>query len=95
MEARIYAENPYNDFLPSTGRLNFLRTPEPSATLRIESGVREGDEISIFYDPMIAKVVVHSPEGGRDEAMKLLDSTLSSFLPSSLSLFISSRYVVL
>ncbi len=57
-EARIYAEDPANDFLPSTGTLHHLRTPETSAHVRIDSGVVEGDEVSAFYDPMIAKLVV-------------------------------------
>ncbi len=57
-EARIYAEDPANDFLPSTGVLNHLRTPVNSEFVRIDSGVVEGDEVSAFYDPMIAKLVV-------------------------------------
>ncbi|MGQ4276070.1 acetyl/propionyl/methylcrotonyl-CoA carboxylase subunit alpha [Pseudidiomarina sp. E22-M8] len=57
-EARIYAEDPANDFLPSTGILHHLRTPETSSVVRIDSGVIEGDEVSAFYDPMIAKLVV-------------------------------------
>lgn len=57
-EARIYAEDPANDFLPSTGILHHLRTPETSAVVRIDSGVIEGDEVSAYYDPMIAKLVV-------------------------------------
>ncbi len=57
IEARIYAENPNNNFLPHTGKLVFMRTPPAADDLRIESGVREGDEVSIFYDPMISKLV--------------------------------------
>ncbi len=57
-EARIYAEDPANDFLPSTGVLHHLKTPETSNVVRIDSGVVEGDEVSAFYDPMIAKLVV-------------------------------------
>jgi acetyl/propionyl-CoA carboxylase alpha subunit len=56
MEARLYAEDPARDFLPSTGRLTHLRFP---TSVRVDSGVEEGDEISPFYDPMIAKLVVH------------------------------------
>ncbi len=55
IEARLYAEDPQNDFLPATGQLERLRFPE---TARIETGVLEGDEVSVFYDPMIAKIVV-------------------------------------
>lgn len=58
MEARLYAENPTNGFLPSIGRLEHLRLPTDS---RIDSGVEQGDEVSPYYDPMIAKVIVHSP----------------------------------
>ncbi|MBC6439804.1 MAG: acetyl/propionyl/methylcrotonyl-CoA carboxylase subunit alpha [Rhodospirillales bacterium] len=62
MEARIYAEDPYRGFLPSIGRLSRYRTPEESATVRIDSGVEEGSEVTMFYDPMIAKLVVHGPD---------------------------------
>lgn len=55
MEARLYAENPATGFLPSTGRLDHLSLPDSG---RIETGVEEGDTISSFYDPMIAKIVV-------------------------------------
>ncbi len=65
IESRIYAEDPYRNFLPSIGRLRTDRTPEEGKpgdlTLRNETGVREGDEISMFYDPMIAKLVTHGP----------------------------------
>ena len=57
IEARLYAEDPANGFLPSIGRLDRLSLPESA---RIETGVREGDEVSPFYDPMIAKLVVHA-----------------------------------
>jgi 3-methylcrotonyl-CoA carboxylase alpha subunit len=59
LEARIYAEDPARGFLPSVGRLAHLETPVPSPQVRIDSGVRQGDEISSWYDPMIAKLVVH------------------------------------
>jgi len=57
IEARIYAEDPARDFLPATGRLVHLLTPLPSASLRIDAGVEQGDEITPYYDPMIAKLV--------------------------------------
>ena len=63
VEARLYAEDPYRGFLPSIGRLKRYKEPAEGklgdGTLRIDSGVREGDEISMFYDPMIAKVIGH------------------------------------
>ncbi len=58
-EARIYAEDPAEGFLPATGRLEYLRLPETRA--RIDAGVREGDAITPYYDPMIAKLIVHGP----------------------------------
>ena len=61
IEARLYAEDPAKGFLPSTGRLEHLILPEPPSTkVRVETGVVEGSEISAFYDPMIAKLVVHA-----------------------------------
>jgi propionyl-CoA carboxylase alpha chain len=63
VEARLYAEDPYRGFLPSIGRLKCYTEPAEGplgeGVLRIDSGVREGDEISLFYDPMIAKVIAH------------------------------------
>ncbi|MBO9127424.1 MULTISPECIES: acetyl/propionyl/methylcrotonyl-CoA carboxylase subunit alpha [unclassified Rhizobium] len=56
MEARLYAENPSTGFLPSTGRLSHLKFPEG---VRVDSGVEEGNEISAYYDPMIAKLIAH------------------------------------
>jgi 3-methylcrotonyl-CoA carboxylase alpha subunit len=67
MEARLYAENPANGFLPSTGPLEHFSLPDG---LRIDSGVRQGDEITPHYDPMIAKIISHAPS--RDEAAREL-----------------------
>jgi 3-methylcrotonyl-CoA carboxylase alpha subunit len=64
-EARLYAENPDNGFAPSIGTLTTLRLPE--ALARIDSGVREGQEITPFYDPMIAKIITNG--GTREEAL--------------------------
>ncbi|HYD74070.1 MAG TPA: acetyl/propionyl/methylcrotonyl-CoA carboxylase subunit alpha [Candidatus Binatia bacterium] len=65
IESRIYAEDPYRNFLPSIGRLRAYKAPAEGKhayiTVRNETGVREGDEISMFYDPMIAKLVTHGP----------------------------------
>ena len=58
MEARIYAEDPDNDFLPATGHLTHLRFPMDNKHVRIDTGVRQGDSVTIHYDPMIAKLVV-------------------------------------
>ncbi|KWH12702.1 3-methylcrotonyl-CoA carboxylase [Burkholderia territorii] len=72
IEARLYAENPARGFLPSTGTLKHLRLPEGvefaiGAPVRVDSGVREGDAITPFYDPMIAKLIVHGAD--RAEAL--------------------------
>ena len=65
VESRVYAEDPYRNFLPSTGRLTRYRPPEERSvagiTVRNDTGVYEGGEISLFYDPMIAKLVTHAP----------------------------------
>jgi 3-methylcrotonyl-CoA carboxylase alpha subunit len=58
LEARIYAENPDNNFLPSTGTVHFINHPTESTTVRVDSGITTGDEISPYYDPMISKLVV-------------------------------------
>uniref|UniRef100_A0A8C8YP74 Methylcrotonoyl-CoA carboxylase subunit alpha, mitochondrial n=1 Tax=Prolemur simus TaxID=1328070 RepID=A0A8C8YP74_PROSS len=57
-EARIYAEDPNNNFMPGAGPLVHLSTPQADHSTRIETGVRQGDEVSVYYDPMIAKLVV-------------------------------------
>jgi 3-methylcrotonyl-CoA carboxylase alpha subunit len=59
VEVRLYAEDPNRNFLPSTGTLVHLRLPEESAHVRVDTGVRQGDTVTPFYDPMIAKVIVH------------------------------------
>jgi 3-methylcrotonyl-CoA carboxylase alpha subunit len=58
IEARIYAEDPERGFLPATGRLEHYRTPPATALVRIDSGVEQGDAITTYYDPMIAKLIV-------------------------------------
>ncbi|NVP55717.1 acetyl/propionyl/methylcrotonyl-CoA carboxylase subunit alpha [Mycoplana rhizolycopersici] len=71
-EARLYAENPARDFLPSTGRLALFDLPDG---VRVDSGVRAGDEITAFYDPMIAKVIAHGAD--RTEALGRLAGALA------------------
>ena len=70
-EARLYAENPARDFLPATGRLSVFDGP---AGVRLDSGVRAGDVITPYYDPMIAKVVTHG--SSRAEALAKLEAAL-------------------
>jgi 3-methylcrotonyl-CoA carboxylase alpha subunit len=72
IEARLYAEDPAKGFLPSTGRLSSLILDDRWA--RIETGVEEDDAVSPFYDPMIAKIVVH--EGSREKAIETLKRSL-------------------
>jgi len=62
IECRIYAENPDRNFLPSPGPLKRFRLPPTEAGLRIDTGVREGDQITFHYDPMIAKVIAHGDD---------------------------------
>jgi propionyl-CoA carboxylase alpha chain len=82
IESRIYAEDPYRNFLPSIGRLRTYRAPAEGKhgdiTLRNETGVREGDEISMFYDPMIAKLITHAPT--RIAAIDAQAAALDNFL---------------
>ena len=76
-EARIYAEDPNNDFLPATGRLNLLQPPLESAFVRVDTGVVQGDEVSVYYDPMIAKLIVW--DENRDKALARLSKALSDY----------------
>ncbi len=76
-EARIYAEDANNDFLPATGKLSLLQTPVESEHVRIDTGVRQGDEVSVYYDPMIAKLIVW--DENRDKALKRLSKALSEY----------------
>ncbi|MGM0480601.1 MAG: acetyl/propionyl/methylcrotonyl-CoA carboxylase subunit alpha [Pseudomonadota bacterium] len=76
-EARIYAEDPDNDFLPSTGTIRHLRTPAGEPGVRIDTGITEGDEISSFYDPMIAKLIVWDID--RERALLKLQRALRQF----------------
>lgn len=81
VESRVYAEDPYRKFLPSIGRLKKFMTPAEGdlgeGQVRIDSGVREGDEISMYYDPMIAKLVTHGAT--RDIALNTQATALDHF----------------
>src|SRR6202022_4101032 len=61
IEARVYAENPHKNFMPSVGHIKTWRTPEASDGLRIDAGYRSGDDVSPYYDAMLAKVMVWAP----------------------------------
>ena len=75
IEARLYAEDPQRGFLPSTGRLRRLAFPPATEHLRVDSGVREGDEVTIHYDPMLAKLIAWAPD--RDGAIDRLRAALA------------------
>ncbi len=76
-EARIYAEDPERDFCPSAGRLIHLRPPAQDRHVRVDSGVVEGDEVSPFYDPMIAKLIVWDVD--REKARKRMLKALGDY----------------
>ncbi len=77
LEARIYAEDPDKGFLPSTGRLLHLAPPPESDHVRVDTGVEQGDEITPFYDPMIAKLIVWG--GDRRQALARMRQALAQY----------------
>jgi 3-methylcrotonyl-CoA carboxylase alpha subunit len=77
IEARIYAEDPAREFLPSIGTLTRLRAPPETADVRIDTGVRAGDAITPYYDPMIAKLIVRGAD--RAEALRRLSRALARY----------------
>jgi 3-methylcrotonyl-CoA carboxylase alpha subunit len=84
IEARLYAEDPDNGFLPSTGPIVALEFP---ADIRVESGVEKGGEVTPFYDPMIAKLIAHAPtrEAALDRLADALDRTLVAGVRTNLA----------
>ena len=76
LEARIYAEDPSGDFRPATGQVLIWRPPAGTESLRIDDGIRTGDTVSPFYDPMLAKIIAHGRT--RDEAVRQLESALGA-----------------
>ncbi len=76
-EARVYAEDPDNDFLPVTGTLGYLQPPQESRYVRVDTGVRQGDEVSVYYDPMIAKLIVW--DESRERALQRLATALAAY----------------
>jgi len=83
IEARLYAEDPDNDFLPTTGRISRYRVPDQNLHVRIDTGVQQGDEISSFYDPMIAKLIVWDTT--RSGAVRRLKKALSDYRVAGLN----------
>ena len=77
IEVRIYAEDPAKNFLPSIGLLRHLRQPQENAHVRVDTGVRQGDEVSMHYDPMIAKLIIWDHD--RNRAVRRLQQALADF----------------
>jgi propionyl-CoA carboxylase alpha chain len=77
VEARVYAEDPFRNFLPSTGRLIKYREPKAGPDVRVDTGVYEGGEISMFYDPMIAKLCTYGKD--RNAAIDRMRRALDEF----------------
>ncbi|MFA5633299.1 MAG: acetyl-CoA carboxylase biotin carboxylase subunit [Porticoccaceae bacterium] len=76
IETRVYAEDPFRNFMPSIGRLSRYIPPAESAQVRVDTGVYEGGEVSMFYDPMIAKLITYGKtrEEATDEMVRALDA---------------------
>jgi propionyl-CoA carboxylase alpha chain len=83
LESRVYAEDPKRGFLPSTGRITRYLEPEDMENVLIDTGIYEGGEVSMFYDPMIAKVCTYGET--RNEAIATMKSALSAFIIEGVS----------
>ena len=83
IEARVYAEDPAKGFLPAVGVVEHLREPAPSAHVRVDTGVREGDEIGVNYDPMIAKLICWDVD--RDAALRRMRQALAEYQVAGLA----------
>ena len=77
LESRVYAEDPYRGFLPSSGRVHRFRPPDDAKGVRVDTGICEGGEVSLHYDPMIAKLVTHGPD--REQAAQTMLRALDRF----------------
>jgi 3-methylcrotonyl-CoA carboxylase alpha subunit len=83
IESRIYAEDPDTDFLPQSGTLHYLREPRnrdslnPDQDVRVDTGVRQEDDVSIFFDPMVSKLIVHGKD--REDAIQKMHNALSNY----------------
>ena len=83
IESRVYAEDPYREFMPSIGRLSKYLTPEHSENVRVDTGIREGSEVSMFYDPMIAKLITHGDN--RDAAIENMMNAIDQYVIDGVS----------
>ena len=77
METRVYAEDPFRNFLPSIGRLAHYEAPAETANVRVDTGIEEGSEVSMFYDPMIAKLITYGDT--REEAIDHMADALDAY----------------
>ncbi|MEM8769594.1 MAG: biotin/lipoyl-containing protein, partial [Pseudomonadota bacterium] len=77
LEARVYAEDPFRNFLPSIGRLAHYQPPVETDSVRVDSGIVEGSEVSMFYDPMIAKLVTYGEN--REQAIDRMADALDAY----------------
>jgi len=77
VECRVYAEDPFRNFMPSIGRLSRYKPPTESANVRVDTGIEEGSEVSMYYDPMIAKLVTYGAD--RNEALEHMGSALDAY----------------
>jgi propionyl-CoA carboxylase alpha chain len=93
MECRVYAEDPLAGFLPSTGRINLYREPKAAPNLRIDSGIYEGGQVSMFYDAMISKVCVHTDT--RAETIARMNEVLGHYIIEGVSHNISFLQTIL
>ncbi len=77
LETRVYAEDPLRNFLPSIGRLSAYQPPQETETVRVDTGIVEGSEVSMFYDPMIAKLITYGPD--RTTAIDRMANALDAY----------------
>lgn len=78
IEYRVYAEDPSRKFLPSIGFLQKYKEPDFDSNIRIDTGVEEGSEISMYYDPMISKLITWAPD--RPKALDLLARSMDEYI---------------
>jgi propionyl-CoA carboxylase alpha chain len=77
VETRVYAEDPFRNFMPSIGRLVRYQAPEETENVRVDTGIEEGSEVSMYYDPMIAKLITYGKD--RNEAMGHMSEALDAY----------------
>jgi propionyl-CoA carboxylase alpha chain len=83
IESRVYAEDPFRNFLPSTGRLVYYRPPAEDDHVRVDTGVFEGGEVSMYYDPMVAKLITWGED--REQAIQAMSAALDRFIIRGIS----------